>query len=123
MIVLGIMTFGGTMIDPLYPPFVKDVLQAGAQGYGSILAAQALGGIFGGVIIGRLGVVLPAARVLAWGNIIVGLMLLVQYNVPLLPLALAIAFLIGPEQVAAGASLQTLLQTSVLRPRSALEDC
>lgn len=116
MIVLGVTTFGGTMLSPLYPAFAEDVLRAGAAGFGWILTAQALGGILGGLMIGRLGIVLPTARILAWGNILIGLLLLLQFNVPLLPLALVIAFVIGPEQVAAGAALQTLLQQRVPDP-------
>lgn len=113
IVVLGVMTFGGTMIDPLYPPFVKDVVRAGAVGFGGLLTAQAIGGIIGGLILGHVGPALSPARVLAWGNILVGMLLLVQFNLPLLPVALSMAFLIGPEQVAAGAALQTLLQSSV----------
>lgn len=116
MIVLGITTFGGTMLDPLYPPFTNDVLRAGAQGFGWLLTAQAVGGVLGGAVIGHVGAVLPPARVLGWGSIGIGLLLLIQFNIPVLPLALTIAFLIGPEQVAAGAALQTLLQTSVSDP-------
>jgi MFS family permease len=113
MVVLGITTFGGTMFDPLYPPFAHDVLHAGAQGLGWVLTAQALGGMLGGVLIGYVGTVFSAARILAWGNMLVGALLLVQFNIPVLPLTLTTAFLIGPEQVAAGAALQTLLQTRV----------
>lgn len=40
-------------------------------------------------------------------------LLLVQFNVPIVSIALITAFLIGPEQIAAGAALQTLLQRSV----------
>jgi MFS family permease len=116
MSVLGVMTFGGTMFSPLYPAFAEDVLQAGAPGYGWLLAAQAIGGVAGGIMIGHLGVALPTARILAWGNLMIGFLLLLQFNLPLLPLALAISFVIGPEQVAAGAALQTLLQQSVADP-------
>lgn len=45
MVVLGITTFGGTMFDPLYPAFAKDILRAGAMGFGWLLTAQAVGGI------------------------------------------------------------------------------
>jgi predicted MFS family arabinose efflux permease len=116
VLVVGITTFGGTMIDPLYPPFVKDVLRAGPLGFGWLLTAQAIGGIVGGLIVGHLGSAVPVGRLLGWGNILVGLLLLVQYNVPILPVSLAIAFAIGPEQVAAGVGLQTLLQSRVPGP-------
>src|SRR5207302_73229 len=37
----------------------------------------------------------------------------IVYNVPVLPVALLVELLIGPEQVAVGVALQTLMQTSV----------
>lgn len=113
IVVLGLTTFGGTMMDPLYPPFVQDVLRTGPLGFGWLLAAQAWGGVLGGLVIGYLGSVLPATRLLVWGNMLVGVLLLVQFNVPIVSIALITAFLIGPEQIAAGAALQTLLQRSV----------
>jgi MFS family permease len=113
MLVLGIITFGGTMIDPLFPPFVKDIMRAGPLAFGWILTAQAVGGIIGGLVVGHLGCRIPTLRLLAWGNALVGVLLLVMYNIPLLPVALLVELLIGPEQVATGVALQTLMQTSV----------
>jgi MFS family permease len=113
MLVLGIMTFGGTMIDPLFPAFVKDIMRAGPLAFGWILTVQAIGGIMGGLVVGHLGGRVPTIRLLAWGNALVGGLLLIQYNVPVLPVALLIALLLGPEQVATGVALQTLMQTSV----------
>lgn len=113
MIVLSIMSFGGTMIDPLFPAFVKDILRAGPFALGWIYSVQAIGGILGGLVVGHFGARLPALRLLAWGNVLVAVLLLIQFNVPVLPVALAIALLLGPEQVATGVALQTLMQTSV----------
>ncbi|HYN89982.1 MAG TPA: MFS transporter [Ardenticatenaceae bacterium] len=115
-LILGATGFAGSMFSPLYPAFAEDVLRAGAVGFGWILTAQALGGILGGMLIGQWGRTLPATMLLAWGNILVGLLLALQFNVPFLPLALAVAFLIGPEQVAVNVGLQTLLQRSVPDP-------
>lgn len=50
---------------------------------------------------------------LAWGNALVAMLLLMQYNIPILAVALTVALLLGSEQVATGAALQTLMQTSV----------
>ncbi len=113
MLVLGIMTFGGTMIDPLYPAFVKDIMRVGPLGFGWLRTAQAIGGIIGGLVVGYIGGKLSTGRLLAWGNLLVGLLLLIRNHIPLLPAGLAVALLIGPEQVATGVALQTLMQTSV----------
>src|SRR5581483_3495015 len=113
MLVLGIITFGGTMIDPLFPPFVKDIMRTGPLAFGWILTAQAIGGIIGGLVVGHLGGRISTLHLLAWGSALVGVLLLIMYNLPLLPVALLVELLIGPEQVATGVALQTLMQTSV----------
>lgn len=113
MLVLGIMTFGGTIIDPLFPAFVKDIMRAGPLAFGWIFTAQAIGGIIGGLVVGHLGGEIAPIHLLAWGNVLVGVLLLIQYNVPVLPVVLLIALLLGPQQVATGIALQTLMQTSV----------
>ena len=113
MLVLSIMSFGGTMIDPLFPAFVKDILRAGPLALGWIYSVQAIGGILGGLLVGHFGARLPALRLLAWGNVLVAVLLLIQFNIPVLPVALTVALLLGPEQVATGVALQTLMQTSV----------
>lgn len=113
MLILSIMSFGGTMIDPLFPAFVKDILRAGPLALGWIYSVQAIGGILGGLLVGHFGAKLSALRLLAWGNVLVAVLLLIQFNIPVLPVALTVALLLGPEQVATGVALQTLMQTSV----------
>jgi MFS family permease len=113
MVVLAATGFAGTMLSPLYPAFAESVLGIGAAGFGLILTAQAVGGIMGGMLLGQWGRRLPAIPMLVWGNILVGGLLLLQFNVALFPVALMVAFLIGPEQVAVSVSLQTLLQQRV----------
>ena len=61
-VAVGLMTFGGTMIDPLIAPFMEDIVGAGAVGLGWLLTAQAAGGLLGGVSIGRRGGTLSASR-------------------------------------------------------------
>ncbi len=113
MVVLAATGFAGTMLSPLYPAFAESVLGIGAAGFGLILTAQAVGGIMGGMLLGQWGRRLPAIPMLVWGNILVGGLLLLQFNVALFPVALMVAFLIGPEQVAVSVGLQTLLQQRV----------
>jgi predicted MFS family arabinose efflux permease len=113
MVVLAATGFAGTMLSPLYPAFAESVLGIGAAGFGLILTAQAVGGIIGGILLGQGGKHLSAITMLVWGNILVGGLLLLQFNVALFPVALMVAFLIGPEQVAVSVGLQTLLQQRV----------
>jgi MFS family permease len=113
MVVLAATGFAGTMLSPLYPAFAEAVLGVDALGFGVILTAQAVGGILGSILMGQWGRQLPAVTMLVWGNILVGGLLLLQFNVALFPIALLVGFLIGPEQVAVSVGLQTLLQQRV----------
>jgi MFS family permease len=112
-VAFGLMTFGGVMIDPLFPAFVDEVLRSGAQAFGWLLTAQALGGIVGGMSVGWFGVKVRPKRLVAWGSMAASMLLLIQFNIPSLPLALAISFLVGIPATASGAGVQTLVQTSV----------
>lgn len=112
-IVLVVMNFGGVMIDPLYPAFVADVLGAGPQAFGWLLTAWAIGGLFGGLMVGKLGKAMPPTRLLGWCSIIGGVLIFAQFNIPALPVALATSFLLGPPNIASRAAAQTLLQRNV----------
>jgi MFS family permease len=112
-IVLVLMNFGGVMIDPLYPAFVADVLGAGPQAFAWLLTTWAVGGILGGLVVAKLGKALPPTRLLGWCSIIGGVLILAQFNIPALPVALATSFLLGPPNIASRAAAQTLLQRHV----------
>jgi MFS family permease len=111
--VFVLMSFGGVMFDPLYPPFVEDVLRAGPEGFGWLLTVQAVGGLIGGIIVGRFGNALPAVALLGWGSIVMGLLLFVQFNVPVYALALSIAFVMGIPSAANRVASQTMFQRNV----------
>ncbi len=112
-IVLMVVNFGGVMIDPLYPAFVADVLGEGPQAFGWLLTAWAIGGLLGGLMVGKLGKAMPPTRLLGWCSIIGGVLILAQFNIPALPVALATSFLLGPPNIASRAAAQTLLQRHV----------
>ena len=111
-VVLGVMTFGGTMLDPLYAPFVRDVLGGSARTFGWLLTAHALSGIVGGLLVGRFASVLSPRSLMGWGSITAGLLLLLEYNLATLPVAVTVALLVGVTSVASSVGSQTLLQTS-----------
>ena len=52
--VLGLMTFGGTMLDPLTVAWVRDVLGGGAQMYALLMVVHAAFGIVGSLLIGAV---------------------------------------------------------------------
>lgn len=112
-IVAGIATFADSINSALLVPFVDEVLRGGAQGFGWLLSIQAIGGLIGGAIIGRVGAALPPRRLLALSMVIVGTMSLVLGAFPSLTLALIFSALGGVPAVGYLVSQQTLLHSGV----------
>jgi MFS family permease len=111
--ITGLITFAGTMLDPLYVPFVNDILQGDALVMGWLLMAQGIGGIVGGLVIGQWGHKLIPVYLLAGSAISAGLMLLVVFNFPSLYLAIGIHFLLGLPLVGTRTAIHTLLQMQI----------
>jgi predicted MFS family arabinose efflux permease len=111
--VLAIMTFGGTMLDPLQAPWVHDVLEQGAALYGWLLAVHAVFGIIGTLALGHFGVKLSPRHLIGWTSLLAGALLAVQYNVPSVPLALMLTAAGGVVSVVSAIGVQTLIQQSV----------
>ena len=111
--VLGLMTFGGTMLDPLQVAWVRDVLGRGPAVYAWLLWVHAGFGIGGTLLVGRYGDRLSPRQLMGWSSVIAGVSLLVRFDVPWLPLALALAAVTGVTSVAASVGVETLVQRSV----------
>jgi predicted MFS family arabinose efflux permease len=112
-VVLGVMTFGGTMLDPLFAPWVRDVLHQGAEVYAWLLAAHSASGILGTLLVGRFGARLSPRVLMGWSSVAAGIMLLVRSNVPSVSLAFALALAGGVTSVAAAVGAETLVQRSI----------
>src|SRR4051794_34878592 len=54
-VVFGLMTFGGTMLDPLAAPWVRDVLHGGASVYALLMIVHSVAGIGGPLLVGTYG--------------------------------------------------------------------
>ena len=111
--VLVLISFGGIMYDPLMPAFVIDLLHGGPDVQGWLATLQAAGGIGGGLAVARFGKALAPGTLLGWNCVITGLLLLVEFNLPYLPLTLLLSFLVGSSAVATSAAAQTLAQRYV----------
>lgn len=111
--VLAIMTFGGTMLDPLQAPWVHDVLEQGAALYGWLLAVHAAFGIIGSLAVGHFGANLSPRHLIGWSSLLAGVLLAVKYNVPSVPLALMLTAAGGVVSVVSAIGVQTLIQQSV----------
>jgi Na+/melibiose symporter-like transporter len=105
----------GTM-GTLFAPFVSDVLGASGSVYGTILSAQAIGGIVGGLVITLAGRRASPRALFAWGTLAFGILDLALFLYPLVdraawPAVVLIA-VVGLPGAALNAGMLTLFQVS-----------
>jgi MFS family permease len=112
-VVFGVTSLGGTIIDPLYAPFVRSVLHGGAAALGWLSTIGALGGLLGGLIVGQFGRKVPPRHLTGVGTVVVGMLMLVIYNQTSLPVVMVLGFVLTVPVVGAGVGSSTLLQTGV----------
>jgi MFS family permease len=111
--VFGLMTFGGTMLDPLFAPWVRDVLHGSASVYALLTTVHAAAGIAGAILIGAIGARLPARGLAGAASVIAGVLLLLRFNIPVLGVALVLSLCSGVLAVASSVGVETLAQTRV----------
>ena len=111
----ALVGFGEGFISTLMAPFVATMLGGGGPELGYIFSAQALGGITAGLLLTGYADRIPSVRLLAWGGLLSGLMLLPIFNYPLVyPVlwpALVLTAVAGLPFAAWGTAQMTLLQT------------
>jgi len=112
-LVFGLMTFGGTMLDPLTVAWVRDVLGEGPEVYSLLITAHAVTGIVGTLLVGRFGADSSPRDLIGWGSLIAGAALLLKYNVPVLALAFATTAVTGITSVASAVGAESLAQRAV----------
>jgi MFS family permease len=109
-VVFGLMTFGGTMLDPLHVPWVRDVLHEDVRVVAALSMTSSLSGIAGSFVVGAMGARVRARNLIGWGSTLAGLLLLVKFNVPVLWLAVALSAVSGVTAVASSVGVETLAQ-------------
>jgi len=112
-VVFGLMTFGGTMLDPLAAPWVRDVLHGGDGVYALLMTVHAAAGIGGAVVVGAIGHRLSPRFLCGVGSVVAGGLLLVRFNVPVLPVAVVLSLVSGVTSVASSVGADTLAQQRV----------
>jgi len=112
-VILGVALFADSIITVLIVPFVKEIMRSDAQRLGWLMTAQGMGGIAGGLLMGRLGQAVPHRRLIPLGLCALAVVLLVIINLPVLPLALTLMALGGVAVMAWVIGSETLLQASV----------
>jgi MFS family permease len=83
MIFALVTSVGEGIMGTLFTPFVEHVLHGSSQEFGLVVAAQAVGGIAGGMVAASCGHRVRASRLLSWGAIAFGLVDLAIFVYPL----------------------------------------
>lgn len=112
-VVSSISILGGTMMDPLVAPFVYDILQSDAIGFGWILTVGGVGGILGGLLIGRWAGRVRAADLFSVSSVVVGLLLFIMYRSVSVPVVFVLTFLSSLLSIGSRVAMPTMLQENV----------
>jgi MFS family permease len=112
-ITVVLLNFGGILIDPLGAPYMVDVVRAGPEVFGWLTTVQAIGGILGGLLAGKVYQKMSTARLYGWAELILGFFIFLRYNIPELPVLFVMSFLVGLPAALGAAALDTLFQQKV----------
>lgn len=111
----ALVGFGEGFISTLMAPFVAVMLGGGGPELGYIFSAQAVGGITAGLILTAYADRISPAKLLGWGGVLSGLLLLPIFNLSLIYSALwpvlVLTAVAGLPFAAWGTAQMTLLQT------------
>jgi predicted MFS family arabinose efflux permease len=108
-----LLNFGGIMIDPLGAPYMIEIVKVGPDVFGWLITVQAIGGMIGGLLVGKLNQKLSIAQLYGWAELILGLFIFIRYNIPYLPVLFVMTFLLGLPAALGSAALDTLFQQKV----------
>jgi predicted MFS family arabinose efflux permease len=106
-VVFGLMTFGGTMLDPLYVPWIRDVLDEGVEVVAVITMTHSVAGVAGSLLVGTRGSRHSPRTLMGGGSMNAGDLLLVKYNNPELWLTRALSAIGGVTAVASSVGVET----------------
>jgi len=115
LVFMVITQFGEGLLGTLFVPWATDALHADAAGYGTLLSAQAIGGVVGALAIGRLGTRADPLRLVIVGSVVFGFIDLALFTYPVVwPFigpALVGMVVVGLPAAAIGTGYTTLQQT------------
>jgi MFS family permease len=109
-IVLAVAFLGDSMITVLIVPLVKVLMGGGAQLLGWLMAAQGVGGLLGGLLVGGIGKRFAPRRLSALGLVGTGIIILAVVSIPHSALVLPLMAVAGLAAAAWLISSEILLQ-------------
>lgn len=111
--VASLSALGGTMLDPLVVPFMRDILHLGAEMFGWILAIGGVAGIAGGFLIGRFAKKVRPATLYCVSSILNGVLLLILYRSTALTVVIALGILSSLVSVGSRVAMPTMMQENI----------
>lgn len=113
-LIAALVGFGEGFTSTLMAPFLGVMLSGGGLELGYLFSAQAVGGVTAGLLLVGFAGRFPSLRLLAWGGLLSGLLLVPTFNYPLIypelwPL-LVLTAIAGLPFAAWGTAQMTLIQ-------------
>jgi len=90
VLALGMSSLGEGVLGPLFPVFVVQILHGGASEIGNLMTLQAVGGMVGGLLIGRIGSRAIRRGVFGCATLLHGCVCAAFFNAPRLHTSLAL---------------------------------
>lgn len=113
LLIAGVVSLMGFSYASLLPVFVKHILAAGADGYGLLVSATAVGALAGAIYLASRVHVRGLERILASGPILIGVGMIAFASSRSFVLSLFLMPILGMGQILLMSSINTLIQTLV----------
>jgi MFS family permease len=109
----AVLSIFGFQLMTMMPVFARDVLGAGATGYGLLMASLGVGAMTGALGVAVMSRRIPKGRTMLAGGTAFGLCVTAFALSPALPLSLALGALAGLAMIVNNALTNTMIQTAV----------
>jgi MFS family permease len=119
---LALMSIAQGMFLVLFVLFVLNTLNGSEADVGLLRGVQAIGGLVAGLSVATIARKVPAAKLLGWGTLVLGLVSAVIWDsaflTTALPVYVGLFMAVGAPGVAAGAGLLSVIQTETSPERA-----
>lgn len=112
-ILLGFNAVAEGILGVLIVIYVQTSLGGSALELGWLLTAQAVGGLLGGLFVARVSKIVQPKHLVLYGFVLLGIIDILIFNIPNLPVNIALMVVVGLPVVGLQAGVMTLFQTSV----------